>query len=249
MDCESGAQWKRIICFLLSSRKRIFEGQELLIGLPFKGISYSLSLSLLLWNIHNGIRGNSPAAEGAAGRLWGGKVSKPIGDNSLDYVGIEGPRRSRGDGEEDHPTRNIHKDGCPLQGPSSWLFFPPHLSLFFFTTFRSSTSFPNPSHPSVSGTVAHPQHVPVHSSSLGWPNAKKKGRKNKKTGTTRRRKNTSQVCLFIHIDMPSRVAVGRWGIYWNCNIGRRSKEGGIPYWAIVLWRYESLKGYVRHECP
>lgn len=81
MDCESGAQWKRIICFLLSQgekKRNFFEGQELLIGLPFKAISKLLLPLLACKNRYTGrhsiIGGNHPAAQGAAaaaGRLWG----------------------------------------------------------------------------------------------------------------------------------------------------------------------------------
>jgi hypothetical protein len=81
--------------FSRKKKRNFFQGQELLIGLPFKAISKLFLPLLACKNRHTGrhsiIGGNHPAAQGAAaaaGRLWGCKVSKSLGDNSLDYVGI-----------------------------------------------------------------------------------------------------------------------------------------------------------------
>ena len=97
MDCESGTQWKRIICFLLLKKKiikkkRNFEGQELLIGLPLKGISffgcYSSPFFLFLVKYQ---REFSSSGGGSCQEIVGGQgvqlYGSMIGDNSLDYVG------------------------------------------------------------------------------------------------------------------------------------------------------------------
>ena len=70
--------------------------------------------------------------------------------------------------------------------------------------------------------------------------------KNRIRKQARREKNTSQVCLFIHIDMPSRVDAGETET--AIDVWKEGKQGGsrLPYWAIVLCRYESLKGYINY---
>ncbi len=129
----------------------------------------------------------------------------------------------------------IHQDGCPLQGSLLRDSFP---SSFFFTTFRSSTSFPNPSHPSVSATVAHPQHVPFHSSSSGWPKREKKG-KTKEKGQAKKKKKKKIHHQFVYLYILT--CQGVWDGGGKTAKGRRRKKrkkkgGGDPLLSYSVLR-------------
>ena len=167
-----------------NKKKRNFEGQELLIGLSLKGISffgcYSSPLFLFLVKYQ---REFSSSGWGSCQEIVGGQgvqlYRSMIGDNSLDYVGKTKKKKKS--------WRWWRRSPTPLEWVPSLFsslvrrfhgsFFSVYFFLFF-TTFRSSTSFFFTNlFTSVSVRHGgHPQHnfLPHHSSSLGWPNAKER---------------------------------------------------------------------------
>lgn len=158
-------------------------------------------------------------------------------------------------GEED-PEKLWRR--CPFR--ASFL-----IDILFLHVFRCVCVYlfwKNPSHPSVSDTMATHSTSPLpstcfHSSSLGWPYAKKIFKKREEN---RHDKDRKEKKIYIYITS--------FGVYlccayvyrhgwirvgYNCYPKWRDREGGggapLLSYIVVLWKFlESLKGCVLYEC-
>lgn len=155
-------------------------------------------------------------------------------------------------GEED-PEKLWRR--CPFR--ASFL-----IDILFLHVFRCVCVYlfwKNPSHPSVSDTMATHSTSPLpstcfHSSSLGWPYAKKylKKREENRHDKDRKEKNiyTSQVLVSIYaVHMYIDMAEFVWVI--TATQSGEIEGGGAPLlsYIVVLWKFlESLKGCVLYEC-